>query len=406
MVSSENVVVTQKLTKVFRDFWMREKVTAVSDVNLEIYPREIFGLLGPNGSGKSTTIKMLLGLLFPTRGRISVFGKSPRDVKAKSRVGFLAEESHLYPFLNARETLEFFGRLFRQPRAQRRKRIDMLLDMVGLTGVAHRRVGEYSKGMQRRIGLAQALINDPDLLILDEPTSGMDPIGSRKVKDLLRAVVDRGKTVILSSHLLADVEDVCDRLTVLYGGRQRATGRVEDLLARQERTELTTDALDEKTLEQVRKVVTQAGASIQEIRTPRDKLENLFLRIVDEASAQKIRTGGAEIGGQVAAFLRGDKDQESPEDVVGELVQAGRPEEPAATETGPGALPERTEEIEEPSEEVIEDLVSRDQTRATQEELPETPTRKTPPAQSDEQVDRSVIDDLLGGQEKQDGESS
>ncbi len=402
MVSSENVVVTQNLTKIFRDFWMREKVTAVAQVDLEIHPHEIFGLLGPNGSGKSTTIKMLLGLLFPTRGRISVFGKSPTDVKAKSRIGFLAEESHLYPFLNARETLEFFGKLFGQPRQVRRKRIDMLLDMVGLSAVAHRRVGEYSKGMQRRIGLAQALINDPDLLILDEPTSGMDPIGSRKVKDLLRAVVDRGKTVILSSHLLADVEDVCDRLTVLYGGRQRATGRVEDLLARQERTELTTDALDEATLEKVRRVIAQAGGQVRDVRTPRDKLENLFLRIVDEASAQKLTTGGAQIGGQVAAFLRGQEAQEEPpESVLEDLVRAAVPEPPAQIQDEPAT--QKPEPVEEPAQEVIDELVSSEQPPEPREEEAQT---APPPEANQEQIDRDVIEDLLGGQDESDRRES
>jgi ABC-2 type transport system ATP-binding protein len=409
MASSENVVVTQKLTKIFRDFWMREKVTAVADVDLEIHPHEIFGLLGPNGSGKSTTIKMLLGLLFPTRGRISVFGKSPSDVKAKSRIGFLAEESHLYPFLNATETLDYFGKLFRQPRQVRRKRTDMLLDMVGLSGVAHRRVGEYSKGMQRRIGLAQALINDPDLLILDEPTSGMDPLGSRKVKDLLRAVVDRGKTVILSSHLLGDVEDVCDRLTILYGGRQRATGRVEDLLARQERTELTADALDEQTLEKIKALVAESGSSIREVRTPRDRLENLFLRIVDEASAQKLSTGGAQIGGQVAAFLRGDEEVAAREGeaVIEDLVQAAEPEEPRQDEQ-PQQPPieEETPEVEEPAEEVIDELVAGEPAASESEDRPpaDQPTERR--REEPTQEDRGVIDDLISGSDEDRKESS
>ena len=173
--TSDSVVQTAKLTKVFRDFWLREKVTAVADLDLDIRPREVFGLLGPNGSGKSTALKMILGLLFPTSGQVAVFGRRATDVRVKSRIGFLPEESYLYPFLDAYETLEFYGRLFRQERPVRRRRIEMLLEMVGLTSVAYRRVGEYSKGMQRRIGLAQALINDPDLLILDEPTAAWTP---------------------------------------------------------------------------------------------------------------------------------------------------------------------------------------------------------------------------------------
>ncbi|MCE5325689.1 MAG: ABC transporter ATP-binding protein, partial [Planctomycetaceae bacterium] len=161
-----HVIATAGLTKIFRDFWCREKVTAVADLDIEIYPKEVFGLLGPNGSGKSTTIKMALGLMFPTRGRIAVFGHRPTDVGIKKRIGFLPEETYLYPFLDARETLDYYGRLFHQPRRQRLQRINMLLDMVGLSAVAYRRIGEYSKGMKRLIGMAQALINDPDLLIL------------------------------------------------------------------------------------------------------------------------------------------------------------------------------------------------------------------------------------------------
>ncbi|MHC4234423.1 MAG: ABC transporter ATP-binding protein, partial [Planctomycetota bacterium] len=214
------VIQTAGLTKVFKDFWRRARVEAVKDLNLEIHRGEVFGLLGPNGSGKSTTIKMLLGLLYPTRGRISVFGKAPTDVAVKSRIGFLPEDSYLYRFLNARETLEYYARLFRQASTMRRERIDRLLDMVGLTHEAKRRVGEYSKGMARRIGLAQALINDPELLILDEPTAGLDPLGTRQIKDVIRDLGQRGKTILLSSHLLADVEDVCDRVVILYGGHQ------------------------------------------------------------------------------------------------------------------------------------------------------------------------------------------
>jgi len=180
------VIQTMGLTKVFRDFWGHQKVIAVDDLDLEVRPQEVFGLLGPNGSGKSTTIKMLLGLLYPTRGRARVLGSLPGDIKTNAYIGYLPEESYLYPFLNASETLDFYGRLFGLPRQQRRKRIDSLLEMVGLASAVHRPIGEYSKGMIRRIGLAQALINDPDLLILDEPTAGLDPIGTRQIKDLVR----------------------------------------------------------------------------------------------------------------------------------------------------------------------------------------------------------------------------
>ncbi|MFQ5462102.1 MAG: ABC transporter ATP-binding protein, partial [Phycisphaerae bacterium] len=225
------VVHTAGLCKTFKDFWRRPRAEAVKDLNLEIQPGEVFGLLGPNGSGKTTTIKMLLGLLYPTSGRISVFGSAPTDVAVKARIGFLPEESYLYRFLVAGETLDYFGRLFRLPGRIRTERTERLLDMVGLRQEAKRPVGEYSKGMARRIGLAQALINDPELLILDEPTSGLDPIGARQIKDVIRELGRKGKTILLSSHMLADVEDVCDRVVILYGGQQMASGDTDDLLA-------------------------------------------------------------------------------------------------------------------------------------------------------------------------------
>ena len=360
--SQENVVQTAKLTKVFRDFWLREKVTAVADLDLEIRGREVFGLLGPNGSGKTTTLMMLLGLLFPTRGRIAVFGKRPTDVRTKSRIGFLPEESHLYPFLDARETLDFYGRLFHQPRRERIRRIDMLLEMVGLSSVAYRRIGEYSKGMQRRIGLAQALINDPDLLILDEPTSGMDPIGTRQFKDLIRTLADRGKTVILSSHLLADVEDVCDRVSILYGGRQQKVGRVDELLAVHAQTQITVEDLDESTLRRVRDVLASAGKEVLNVAAPRDKLESLFLRIVEDAQLRKLRTGGAIAGGQVAEFLRArpDEGKELIEHLVSAAVAPESPAERQAEKVEPAGEPSP-----QPAREIVEDLVAAGETRST-----------------------------------------
>ncbi|MCK4283734.1 MAG: ABC transporter ATP-binding protein, partial [Candidatus Brocadiae bacterium] len=174
-----------ELTKVFRDFWGRESVKAVNGLNLDVKRGEVFGLLGPNGSGKTTVVRIILGLLFPTRGAVRVFGRGPRNVDVKKRVGYMPEESHLYSYLNAEETLDFFGRLFRLRAGERRRRTSALIDMVGLKRARKRPLGQYSKGMARRIGLAQALINDPDLLILDEPTTGLDPIGAREMKDLI-----------------------------------------------------------------------------------------------------------------------------------------------------------------------------------------------------------------------------
>ena len=389
--SPDNVVQTVRLTKVFRDFWLREKVTAVADLDLEILPREVFGLLGPNGSGKSTTLKMVLGLLFPTRGRISVLGRLPTDVAIKAKIGFLPEESYLYPFLDAHETLDFYGRLFHQARRERRRRIDMLLDMVGLTSVAYRRIGEYSKGMQRRIGLAQALINDPDLLILDEPTGGMDPIGTRQFKDLIRVLAQRGKTIILSSHLLADVEDVCDRVCILYGGRKRALGRVDELLARGNLTQITAEALDDATLAQVQDVIERSGRTVVGVSSPRDKLESLFLRIVAEAQQQRLASGGATMGGQVAEFLRGAEPE--GREVIEELVSAPARQTPQAPQPAPAAP------APAPAREVLEKLVS----PAPPAPKPVQPAEPHKPAPA--QTDLGVIDDLLDHAPKDDGKA-
>ena len=271
-INREEVVIQcSGLSKVFKDFWMRDKVKAVNSINLEVKRGEVFGLLGPNGSGKSTTIKMLLGLLSPSSGKISVFGKRPDDVAVKKNIGYLPEESFLYRFLNSRETLDYYGRIFNLSSEQRTKRTDMLLEMVGLENMQRRPVGEYSKGMQRRIGLAQALINDPQLLILDEPTTGMDPIGTRQIKDLIISLRDSGKTVLLCSHLLSDVQDVVDRAAIMYGGKICEYGTIK---------ELTTDA---------------SGKTIS--------LEQKFLEMVERERSKGTQTSGAQAGGKLAEFL-------------------------------------------------------------------------------------------------------
>src|SRR6516165_6054329 len=253
--NGEVIVSVRGLTKVFKDFWGRPKARAVDDVDFEVRRGEVFGLLGPNGSGKSTTVKLLLGLLYPTKGHIEVFGHSPRHVATKSLIGYLPEESYLYRYLNSHETLDFFGNLFQLPKGDRDNRTEQLLEMVGLSQTQTRAVGEFSKGMQRRIGLAQALINDPDLVLLDEPTSGLDPIGCREVKDLILALARRGKTVILSSHLLSDVEDVCDRVVIYYGGRIQAMGTLKELLATPDVVRITSPVLQRETLERALEVI-------------------------------------------------------------------------------------------------------------------------------------------------------
>lgn len=304
------VVECRNLAKVFTDFWRRPKVRAVNELDLNVGRGEVFGLLGPNGSGKSTTIKMLLGLLNPTSGDIRVFGQSPRCVSIKHRMGYLPEESYLYKHLTPRETLDFYGRLFGLEKGLRRDRVQQLLEMVGLAHAANRPVGEFSKGMTRRIGLAQALINDPELVILDEPTSGLDPIGCRQVKDLILALAERGKTIILSSHLLADVEDVCTRVAILYNGHVRARGRIADLLEERDRIRFTVPAMAPASLEKLLSLLTERTGTEPLVDCPSMNLEQLFLDVVEKADAasETDASGVTPVGG-VADFLA---DRDSP----------------------------------------------------------------------------------------------
>src|SRR5579862_7685375 len=303
--NGEIVVSVRGLTKIFKDFWGRPKARAVDNVDFDVQRGEVFGLLGPNGSGKSTTVKLLLGLLYPTKGHLEIFGHSPRHVKTKERIGYLPEESYLYRYLNSRETLDFFGNLFQLSKGERQNRAGQLLEMVGLGKTQTRAVGEFSKGMQRRIGLAQALINDPDLVILDEPTAGLDPIGCREVKDLIIALARRGKTVILSSHLLSDVEDVCDRVVIYYGGKIQANGTLKELLAKPDSLRITTPVLPRQTLERVLEIIRKDTASGEvRVDNPTQNLESYFLDVVARARAAN-ETSGAQSGARVAEYLRG-----------------------------------------------------------------------------------------------------
>lgn len=397
------VVHAQRLTKVFKDFWMRDQVRAVDALDFKIYQGEIFGLIGPNGSGKSTTIKMMLGLLHKTSGRLAVFGRPPTDIVVKKRIGYLPEESYLYPFLNSRETLEFYAKLFGLARRVRQRRIDELLDMVGLDAVASRPIGQFSKGMQRRIGIAQALINDPDFLILDEPTSGLDPIGIRQVKDLIDELGQRGKTILLSSHLLSEVEDVCDRVTILYGGRQRAEGTCDELLTRHNRTIIETDALSPEDAEKVAKSLESvANTHVHKIAPARQSLESLFLDIVERAQAERVATHGARAGGGTAAFLRGDDSSDtadadkSGEDLIAALVEDDKAVKPAKIEDGAAA---DTKKDSGPDSSVLDDLMGDKPTPAkgaAAAKSASASTRKdsSPPA-DDPKVDRGLIDSLL-----------
>lgn len=302
-----NVVEAVGLTKEFRDFWNRPKAKAVNDIDFEVREGEVLGLLGPNGSGKSTTVKMLLGLLYPTGGRLTVFGRSPRDVDTKRMIGYLPEETYLYKYLTAAETLDFFASLFNLSAGERRLRTEQLLDMVGLAHARNRQVGEFSKGMARRIGLAQAMINDPSFLILDEPTSGLDPIGCKEVKDLIRLLKKRGKTVIVTSHLLGDVEDVCDRVIILYGGKIRAQGPISELLTVKGSSRITMPDLPDAAMEQIVSIIKQNlhGGSYT-IDHPHMSLEDFFLDVVNKAKRESVETSGATSGGEIAEYLSGD----------------------------------------------------------------------------------------------------
>ena len=324
------------LTKEFRDFWGRPKARAVNDIDFEIRPGEVVGLLGPNGSGKSTTVKMLLGLLYPTGGRLTVMGRSPRAVETKREIGYLPEESYLYKYLTAEETLDFFGSLFNLSAADRARRIEQLLDMVGLTHARRRRVGEFSKGMARRIGIAQAMINDPSFLILDEPTSGLDPLGCREVKDLILTLKKRGKTVLVTSHLLSDVEDVCDRVIILYGGKIRATGALNDLLTVSDTTTITTPALSADVTEKVLSLLRDSlhGEEFR-IDHPRRTLEEFFLDVIARAKSESVETAGVVSGGRIAEYLaKGDEKSA----VLESLLQEQNVAAPAAVQKSAAAV--------------------------------------------------------------------
>ena len=351
------VVECVALTKVFADFWGRGKVLAVDKLDLDIRPGEVFGLLGPNGSGKSTTIKILLGLLYPTSGAARIFNRPPTDTAIKGRIGFMPEESYLYRYLNAYETLDYYGRLFKLDRHERNRRTEQLIEMVGLTRAGKRPVGTYSKGMARRIGLAQALINDPDLLILDEPTTGLDPIGTRQIKDVIETLAARGKTILLCSHLLADVEDVCDRVAIMYGGKRQALDSLSGLLERQDVTQITTRSLDTATIARIRDIVGMAGKEVIKVEHPRDRLEDMFLRVVGSAQRDRLATSGAESAGGVSSFLAGQDATATGKNVVEALVDAGRKSEtPASAMAASTAAPVSVEPA--PRKDVLTQLVA------------------------------------------------
>ena len=348
----EPIVRAVGLTKVFRDFWGRPKAKAVNEIDFEIHPGEVVGLIGPNGSGKSTTVKMLLGLLYPTGGRLSVLGRSPRAVETKREIGYLPEESYLYKYLTAEETLDFFGALFNLSAADRRNRIDQLLEMVGLSHARRRRVGEFSKGMARRIGLAQAMINDPEFLIFDEPTSGLDPLGCKEVKDLILALKKRGKTVVITSHLLSDMEDICDRVIILYGGKIRATGSLHDLLTVTESNRIVTPELPPAVMSRVVSILKENLRDDEfKIDHPRRTLEEFFIDVIAKAKSESVETAGVVGGGKIADYLaHGDETSAVLEELIAEPKAPAAPKAAAHVEADTAAdiankLDELTNEV-------------------------------------------------------------
>lgn len=378
-VNRQVVVETSRVTKVFRDFWLRQKVQALDRVDIQVNRGEIFGLLGPNGSGKSTLVKILLGLLFPTSGRAAVFGRDPKTLAVKDRLGYMPEESYLYKYLNAEETLEFYGRLFNLPRGERRHRIELLLDMVGLQEQKKRHIVEYSKGMARRIGLAQALINDPDLVFLDEPTTGLDPIGTKEIKDLILELKKRGKTVFLCSHLLADVEDVCDRVAILYGGKVRRVGTVGDLVKVKAQTQITSGELKPETVEKIVAMIADLEGAKMDVVVdqPRDRLENVFLRVVEEARAARVETTGTMVGTGAETFFAGIEREDKANVVLGDLLRTTAermaPVDEAEEEAPPVVL-RASEPKEEKRKVVLDDLVAQAPVEVADEEEEAAPT--------------------------------
>ncbi len=300
------VVKGEQIVKVFSDFWGKPKARALDNLDIEIKRGVTLGLLGPNGAGKSTLIKLLLGHLYPTSGNLTVFGKSPRDVGIKSRIGYLPERTSFYTSLTAPETLRFFADLLGLPNGVARERISQLLEMVGLDGIGKRLVGEFSHGMRKRLGLAQALLNDPDLLLLDEPTAGMDPVGCREIKDLILTLGKRGKTILMTTHLLADVQDVSDSIMILYGGRLQAAGSIKELLSNQDELVIRCSAIPKGKLDKiVASIAKETSGRDVDVANPIRTLEEYFLSVIAEAGENSLDTSGARRGTGVAEFLKG-----------------------------------------------------------------------------------------------------
>jgi len=285
---STPAVEVQNLTKVFPVSVRKDYVVAVDNLSFKVRAGEVYGLIGPNGSGKSTTMKVVLGLMAPSEGKTKIFGVSSRDVRARSDIGFLPENPYFYKHLSGAETLRFYGRLCGMKGKVLKERINELLEQVGLENARNRRLGGYSKGMLQRIGLAQALIHRPRLVVLDEPTAGVDPLGSRQIRDLILQLKKDGITVFLCSHLLEQVQEVCDEVGIIFEGRMRQEGKLDDLVSIENQTSLVLEDASPELLSKIEKLIGSEGegATLVEQRKPRTTLERLFLRI---AAAEKER---------------------------------------------------------------------------------------------------------------------
>src|SRR5437762_6033560 len=284
-------VAVSGLTKIFPIPFHRQSIVAVRDLDLRVNAGEVYGLLGPNGSGKSTTLKIILGLVSPTRGRTEIFGRDSSLVESREAVGFLPENPYLYKYLTGEETLRFFGKLCRLHGARLKKRIDKLLELVGLTTARRRRLGTYSKGMLQRIGLAQALIHEPKLVVLDEPTAGVDPAGSRDIRNLIVDLKRRGITVLLSSHLLAQAQEICDRVGILANGALVREGRLDELIAIENQTELILENASHALLDEIERMAAKSQARVIARQKSSTTLERLFLEATSNEEARRTKEG-------------------------------------------------------------------------------------------------------------------
>ena len=287
---TDPAVAVTGVTKIFSTPLRRRSVVAVHELNLNISAGQIYGLLGPNGSGKSTTLKIILGLISPTKGRVKIFGHDSRETVSREGVGFLPENPYFYKYLTGRETLCFYGKLCGMQGARLRSRVDELLELVGLTSSGDRRLSGYSKGMLQRIGLAQAIVQEPKLVVLDEPTAGVDPAGAREIRDLILSLKQRGITVLLSSHLLEQVQEICDRVGILANGTLVREGGLQDLLAIENRTDLVFENASPQLLSEIESLATQSGARLIEQSRSRTSLERLFLDVTQSRSEHRSKS--------------------------------------------------------------------------------------------------------------------